>query len=81
MKAKRKKVLGKDSKVEQQNPSCSAKSRADKQPGEDDIDGTGIKSITKAAAAVASLSDPAKRNTAAAATAPKKTKVKKPGPK
>jgi hypothetical protein len=80
MKAKRKTIVGKDSKVDRHNPSLSAKSKADGKSGEDDIDWTGIKSITKAAAAVADLSGPAKRNAAAAATAPKKTKVKKPCP-
>jgi hypothetical protein len=80
MKAKRKTVMGKDSKVERHNRSHSAKSKADKKSGEDDIDRTGTKSITKAASSVAALSGPAKRNAAAAATAPKKTKVKKPGP-
>jgi hypothetical protein len=76
MKAKRKTVMGKDSKVERQIWSHSAKSKVDNKSGEDDIDRTGIKSITKAASAVAALSGPAKRNMAAAATAPKKTKVK-----
>jgi hypothetical protein len=80
IKAKRKTVVGKYSKVERQNPSRSAKSNADKKLGEDDIDRTGIKSIMKAASAVAALSDPAKRNAAAAATTPKKTKLKKSGP-
>jgi hypothetical protein len=80
MKAKRKTVVGKDYRVEQHNQSCSAKSKADKKAGEDDIDRTGIKSIMKAASVVAALSGPAKKNADAAATAPKKTKVKKPGP-
>jgi hypothetical protein len=78
MKAKRNTVVGKYSKVERHNSSHSAKSKADKKSGEDDIDRTGIKSIMKAAAAVTDFSGPAKRNAATAATAPKKTKVKKP---
>jgi hypothetical protein len=51
-----------------------------KKSGDDDIDQTGIESIMKAAAAVAALLGPAKRKLAAAATTPKKTKVKKPRP-
>jgi hypothetical protein len=69
MKAKRKTVVGKDSKVEPHNQSCSAKSKADKNSGEDAINRTGIKSITKAASAVAASSGPATRNAAAAGTA------------
>jgi hypothetical protein len=66
MKAKRKIVVGKYSTVEPHNRSRSAKSKANKKSGEDDIDRTGIKSITKAASTVAALSGPAKRNAAAA---------------
>jgi hypothetical protein len=69
MKAKRKTVVDKDSKVEPHNRSHSAKSKADKKAGEDDIDRTGIKYITKAASSVATLSGPAKRNVTAAGTA------------
>jgi hypothetical protein len=79
-KAKKKTVVDKDSEVERQNPYRSAKSMADNKSGDDDIDRTGVESIMKAAAAVAALSGPAKRKAAAAATAPKKTNVKKPGP-
>jgi hypothetical protein len=79
MKAKKKKVVGKDSEAERQNPFRSAKSKVDKKSGDDDIDRTGIESIMKAAAAKA-LSSPVKRKAAAAAKAPKKTKVKKTGP-
>jgi hypothetical protein len=68
MKAKRNTVMGKDSKVEPHNQSRSAKIKADKKSGEDDIDQTGIKSITKAASAVAVSSGPSKRNAAAAGT-------------
>jgi hypothetical protein len=37
MKAKKKTVVGKDSEVERQKPSCSAKSNVDKKSGDDDI--------------------------------------------
>jgi hypothetical protein len=80
MKAKKNIVMGKDSEAERHNPSRTTKSKADQKSGDDDIDRTGIKSIMKAAAAVSYLSGPAKRKAAAAAMAPKKTKVKKPGP-
>jgi hypothetical protein len=79
-KAKKKTVVGKDSEAECQNPSRSAKSKADNKSGDNDIDRTGIESITKAAAGVAALSGPSKRKADVAATAPKKTKVTKPGP-
>jgi hypothetical protein len=69
MKANRKTVVGKYSKVEPHNRSRSAKSKADKKIGEDDIDQTGIKSITKAASSVSASSGPAKRNSAAAGMA------------
>jgi hypothetical protein len=53
MKAKRMTFMGKDSKVEHHNPSCSAKSKADEKSGEDDIDRTGTqKSSAKAKASV-----------------------------
>jgi hypothetical protein len=82
MKAKKKTVVGKDSKVELHNPYRSAKSKTDKKSGDDDIDRTGIESILKAAlVAVAALSGPAKRKVTAAATGPNKAKVKKPAPK
>jgi hypothetical protein len=78
----KKTVVGKYSEAERHNPSLSAKSKADKKSGDDDIDRTGIKHIMKAAAAVASLLGPSNRKVAAAATDPlKKTKVKKPGPR
>jgi hypothetical protein len=57
MKAKKKTVVGKkDSEAERHNPSRSAKSKADKKSGDDDIDRTGIESIMKASAAVAEKS-------------------------
>jgi hypothetical protein len=80
MKAKKNKFVCKYSEAERQNLSRSAKSKADKKLGDNDIDQTGIEFITKAAASVAALSGPAKRKAAAAATAPNKTKAKKPGP-
>jgi hypothetical protein len=73
--------MGKDYEGEQQNPSCSSKSKADKNSGDDGIDRTGIESIIMAAAAVGALLGPVKRKSASAAMAPKKTKVKKPSPK
>jgi hypothetical protein len=80
MKAKKKTTVGKDSEAEQHNPSRSAKSKADKKSGDEDIDRTGIESIMNTSAVVAALSGPSNRKAAAAATAPKKTKLKKPAP-
>jgi hypothetical protein len=76
-------VCDEDSEAERHNPSRSAKSKANKKAGDDDIDRKGIESIMKASSAVSeALLGPLKRKAAyeATATAPKRTKVKKPGP-
>jgi hypothetical protein len=74
MKAKKKTAVGEYSEVE---PISFSQEPCRQKSGDDDIDWTGTESIMKAAA---DLSGPAKRKSDAAAMAPKKTNVNKPGP-